>query len=103
MVDRIDAYRIINESVLKVANDIVALDYLETTKKPSYVRLEEAVYSVSETRERLDGTVVVAHELSQYINRFYSINLSTNDTVLIEYLIGHRVEDIDLTEFGEYV
>lgn len=103
MVDIIDAYRIVNESVLRVAEDCVVLDTLEYEYKPTQVRLEEAVDSIAETRDRLDKTVVVAHDLSQYVNRFYSITLSTNDTVWIDYLVGHRVEEIDLTEFGEYV
>lgn len=103
MVDKFDAYRILNQAVLNVANDLVQLEVIETHDKPSQLRMEEAVYSVSETRGRLDGTVVVAHDLEQYINRFYSITLNTNDAVWIDYLVGHRIEDIDLTEFGEYV
>lgn len=102
MVSVISAYRIINHCILRVANDLVGLDVLEVQARSSYVRLEESAYSVAETQERLSDTVVVAHDLSQYINRFYSINLTTNDTVWLNHLIGHRVEDIDLTEFGEY-
>lgn len=103
MVSIISAYRLVNQSILRVANDLVGLTVLETQSKPSYVRLEESTYSVAETQERLVNTVVVAHDLSQYVNHFYSIELTTNDTVWLNYLIGHRVEDIDLTEFGEYV
>lgn len=103
MVDRIDAYRIVNASVLRVVNDMVLLDVFEVSDRPSQIRLEEAVFSVAETRERLDGTVVVAHELSQYTNKFYSITLNTSDVVWLDYLVGHNISEIDLTEFGEYV
>ena len=103
MVDIIDAYQIINASVLRVANDMVKLDTFEADSKPSQVRLEEAIFSIAETRQRLDGTVVVAHELSQYTNKFYSITLNTSETVWLDYLVGHTIEEIDLTEFGEYV
>lgn len=103
MVDRIDAYRIVNASILRVADDLVLLDVMEPDDKPSQIRLEEAVFSIAETRERLDGTVVVAHELSQYTNKFYSITLKTRDVAWIDYLVGHSISEIDLTEFGEYV
>lgn len=103
MVDRIDAYRIVNVSVLRVVNDLVLLDVMEAVDRPTQVRLEEAVFSISETRERLDGTVVVAHDLSQYANKFYSITLDTSDIVWLDYLVGHNISEINLTEFGEYV
>ena len=103
MVDIMDAYRIVNSAILRVAEDCVMLDVLETSNKPTQIRLDEDVNVIAETRERLDGTVVVAHDLAQYVNRFYSISLSTNDTVWIDHLVGHRIEEIDLTEFGEYV
>lgn len=103
MVDIIDAYRIVNASVLRVADDLVPLEVMEPYDKPSQIRLEEAVFSVAETRDRLDGIVVVAHDLTQYTNKFYSITLDTSDVVWIDYLVGHSISEIDLTEFGEYV
>lgn len=103
MVDIITAYRIVNRSIARVAADMVCLDVLETDSSISYVRLEEATYSVAEIQQRLDNTVVVAHELSQYINRFYSINMKISDTVWFDDLLWNRAEKIDLTEFGEFV
>lgn len=103
MVDVIDAYRIVNTSVLRVAEDLVELDTMELPDKSSQIRLDEAVYSVAEIRGRLDGTVVVAHELSQYTNKFYSITLNTGEVVWLDYLVGHSISEINLTEFGEYV
>ncbi len=103
MVDRIDAYRIVNESVLRVANDLVELDVAEFKDKAQNVRLEETAYSIADARAHLDGTVVVAHDLSQYQNKFYSITLETSESVWIDYLIEQDQNGIDLTEFGEYV
>lgn len=103
MVSKISAYAIINKSVLQVANDTVLLNTEEIQDKPYQVRLEEAPYSIAERRNRLDGVVVVAHDLSQYVNKFYSIILKTKDEVPLDYLIVNRTESIDLTEFGEYV
>lgn len=103
MVDLIDAYKIINKAVLQVANDIVLLDQLEYEEKPYQVRLEETPFSIAERRNRLDGIVVVGHDLSEYTNRFYSITLEQSEIAMLDYLINIRHEDIDLTEFGEYV
>lgn len=103
MVSKMDAYAIVNRQVLQVANDTVLLDAEEIKEKPYQVRLEEAPYSIAEKRNRVEGTVVVAHDLTQYVNKFYSIVLEAGDGVAIDYLINHRVEDIDLTEFGEYL
>lgn len=101
MVDIYTAYRILNKSVLDVANSVVVLDALEVDENPYQVRLEETAFSISERRNRLEGSVVVAHDVMQYVNRFYSIILDTNRTVLLDYLINIKPEDINLTEFGE--
>lgn len=103
MVDTMDAYAIVNRSILQVANDMVVLDAEVVEDKPYQFRLEETPFSIAECRQRLDGTVVVAHDLQQYVNKFYSIILDASDSVWIDYLVDYKVEDIDLTEFGEYV
>jgi hypothetical protein len=103
MVDIIDAYRSINKSVLRVADDLVPLTVLEEDARPTAVRLDEAVYEVAETQQRLADTVVVAHDLGQYTNKFYSITLNTNSVVWLDYLVNHTYDEIDLTEFGEYI
>lgn len=102
MVTRYDAYRIVNNAVLKVANDVVPLDILETDDKKYQVRMEEAPFSLTERRERVDGVVVVAHNLTHYINKFYSITLDSNIDVPLDYLINASNQKIDLTEFGEF-
>ena len=101
MVDIYTSYKILNKSILRVANDMVVLDEIEFEDKPAQVRLEEAPFSVAERKERLEGATVVAHNLTQYINRFYSIVLSEDTTVWLNYLININQEEIDLTEFGE--
>lgn len=103
MVSTIEAYAFVNKGVLQVANDTVLLNTEEIKDKPYQVRLEEAPYSIAEKRNRIEGTVVVAHDLSQYVNKFYSIMLDGGDSVAIDYLINVRTDDLDLTEFGGYV
>ena len=101
MVDIYTAYQILNKSVLGVADSVVVLDTIEADDKPYQVRVEEATFSIAERRNRLEGSVLVAHDVNQYVNKFYSITLDTNKTVLLDYLINIRPEDINLTEFGE--
>lgn len=103
MVDLIDAYRIVNKSVLQVADDLVELDVLEFEDKPNQVRLEETPFSIAERHERLNGLVVVGHNLTEYTNKFYSISLVGSDYAWIDYLIDAKTETIDLTEFGEFI
>jgi hypothetical protein len=79
------------------------VDATEFDNKSYQVRLDENLVSVAETHNRLEKTVVVAHNLSQYINKFYSIFLDSSETVPLDYLINVNPEDIDLTEFGEFL
>lgn len=98
-ISRIDAYRIINEGILNVANDMVGLDILEVEDKQVQYRIQEAVFSLAERRERL-VPVVTAHNLMQYTNKFYSIGLSTTDVCWLDILIDLKQEDIDLSGLG---
>lgn len=102
MVTKYEAYQIVNNAILRVANDVVPLDILETDDKKYQVRMEEAPFSLTEKRERVDGVVVVGHNLSQYINKFYSITLESDTVLPIDYLINASNQKIDLTEFGEF-
>lgn len=101
MVDIYTAYRILNKSILDVADSVIILDTIEADEKPYQIRLEETTFSIAERRTRLEGSVLVAHDVRQYVNKFYSITLDTNKTVLLDYLINIRPEHINLTEFGE--
>ena len=103
MVDIMDAYRIVNQSILRVADDLVVLDQVEFENKPYQVRLEESPFSIAERRDRLGSQVVVCHDLNQYINKFYSINLTSEDTAWLDILLDAHLEFTDLTEFGDYV
>ena len=59
--------------------------------------------SVGGVRNRVDDTVVVGHNLTQYVNKFYSIFLDSGEVVMLDYLINVNPENIDLTEFGEFL
>ena len=103
MVDIINAYRILNASLLNVANDLNPLSQLELEDKSQQVRLEETPFSIAERNERLSGGVVVGHNLNDYNNKFYSIRLNVQDTCWLDYLIDIDYDEVDLTQFGEYV
>jgi len=103
MVSVMDAYSILNKSVLNVINDMVMLDSEEFDDKPYQVRLEETAVEVGESRRRIDNVVVVGHHLTQYVNKFYSIFLDLSEVVMLDYLININPENIDLTEFGEFL
>lgn len=100
MVDIYTAYKIINKSVLKVVNDMVVVDIEEPEIQTPVERLNEAPFPIAERRRRLQS-VIVGHDLKQYVNKFYSITLDSNEVVPLDYLIQFRPEDIDLTEFGD--
>lgn len=103
MVSVMDAYSILNKSVLNVINDMVMLDSAEFDDKLYQVRLEETAVEVGESRRRIDNVVVVGHHLTQYVNKFYSIFLDLSEVVMLDYLININPENIDLTEFGEFL
>ena len=103
MVNIYDAYKIINKSILRVADDVVPLDILELEDRSCQVRLDEAPFSLTERRDRVDGVVVVGHNLNEYVNRFYSISLDSNVELLFDFLINAGNQQIDLTEFGEFL
>lgn len=103
MVNIMDAYAIINKSVLNVANDLVSLNVLNVEDKPYQIRLEESVISVADRHNRIDKTVIKGHNLSQYINKFYNITLNSSDVVWLDILINASKKQINLTEFGDLV
>lgn len=98
-----DYFSILNKSVLNVLNDIVMIETVEFDDKVPQIRLEETPVSVAEVRERLNSAVVVGHNLTQYINKFYSIYLDSSEIVAIDYLINATKENIDLTGCGEFI
>ena len=99
MVDLIDAYRIIDKAILDVANDLVPLEQLELDVNPVVMRLHEMPYDLAARNARIKP-VVVAHDLRQYVQRFYSIQIEDSEKCLLDILIDINTEDIDLSELG---
>ena len=95
----IDMYRIVNESVLRVANDMVEITLVEEDEKLLQARLVETPFSLAERRDRL-VPVVVGHNLMQYTNKFYSINLKSSEVCWLDILIDLNKDDIDLSDIG---
>lgn len=99
MVDIITAYKILNKSILRVANDCVMLKPLEIEeKKEIQVRLTDEIFDISKSVSSIKATVV-AHNLSQYVNKFYGIRVLEENSVALDELLYKG--KIDLTEFGE--
>ena len=99
MVDIFDAYRILNQSVLNVINDTISLNVIEVEDKVPQYRMEETPYSISEKYDRI-APVVVAHNIVQYTNRFYTIQLDSKEVCLLDILIHLDRSEVDLREFG---
>lgn len=99
MVNIFDAYRILNQSVLTVIEDSISLNVLELDDKPQIYRMEETSFSISERYDRI-APVVVAHNISQYVNRFYSIQMESKDICMLDILLNLNRDEVDLREFG---
>lgn len=95
----IDMYRIVNEAVLKVANDMVEISVYDEELDPIQYRLKETPFSIAERRDRL-GPVVVGHNLMQYTNKFYSISLQSSEKCWLDFLIDLDPANIDLSGLG---
>lgn len=99
--DRIDAYKIVNESILKVIKDMIPIKPLEI-EPPTWVeqhRLVESTFQISEKSQRV-ANAVVAHNLNQYVNKFYQIDLVEGTECYLDYLIDIDYNDIDIAELG---
>lgn len=99
VTDIFDAYRILNQSVLQVIDDTVDLDILEVDKRTVKHRMVENPFSVAECYEKIEP-VVVAHNIAQYTNRFYSIQMEATERCLLDILIHLNRDEVDLREFG---
>lgn len=95
----IDGYQALNRSLHQVLEATVPLVSLEVSHKKKLVRLEESSFDIADKTERLTP-VVTAHDLNQYVNRFYSINLTEADSCWLDILLDFDPEDIDLSGFG---
>ena len=99
--DKIDAYRIINQSILKVVKDMVPIKPLDI-EPPTWVeqhRLVESTFLVAERNQRV-ANVVVAHNLNQYVNKFYQIDLVEGTECYLDYLIDIDYSEINIAELG---
>lgn len=87
MIDTILGRRILNETLLKVADDLTPLYEFEEAPKVAPYRLQENLYAITEERqERLCG-VITAHNLEQYGNKFYSIALREDVYTWLDWLL----------------
>lgn len=102
MVNRFDAYKIINKGIMEVADSLVELTIFDPIKKPAQLRIKEKSFNISGRQTRLTN-VIVGHNLLQYTNKFYSISMRESDQVLIDYLISIDEEPSSLTGFGGYL
>ena len=95
MIHILDAYSIINGSILQVCKDTNKLNlYVEDKPAPPTFRLVEETFVITdESKKRLTG-VITAHDLSQYTNRFYGINLKESVDVWLDILINVNKRDL---------
>ncbi len=99
MIDIIDAYKIVNTSVLDVIRSVNPLKMLEDEDRSGYVRVRETGFNTAERSYRLTN-VVVAHDLMQYMNRFHSIVLREKSICYMDILWDLDYENFSLAGFG---
>ena len=94
MINVLDAYAIVNQSILQVCKDTNTLNlYMEEKPAPPPYRLTEQPFEITdEDRQRLTG-VITAHNLIQYTNRFYGIQLKEYIDVWLDILINVNKRD----------
>lgn len=95
-----DGCSVLNASLKKVLGSIVPVTVIESEPKKSYIRLEEATFHISDKKERLSA-VVTAHDLNQYINKFYSIKLMESRECLLDVIFDWNFDGIDLSNFDK--
>lgn len=101
MVGDYNAYKILNQSLLTVANSINPLSPLEFQDiKREQIRLEEEDVYITERGHRLNSGVAVAYSLDTYRREFNSILVDVTRDNWIDVLI-YRPKVIDLSEFNE--
>ena len=101
MVTDYNAYKILNQSLLNVANSINPLSPLEFEDiKREQVRLEEEDVYITERGHRLNSGVATAYNLENYKREFTSILVDVVKDNWIDVLI-YKPKVIDLSEFNE--
>lgn len=99
MVDLITAYNIVDKSILNVANDMVTTETIDFKEEVIPYRLQEIPINLAERNTRIKA-VVVAHDLRQYVQKFYSISMKSSEKCLIDILVDLDDDMIDVSEFG---
>lgn len=90
----IDGYKIINHHLAEVVNATVLLETLNVEDERPVARLEESTFNVAEKTRTLKSCVT-AHDVRQYINRFYSISLVEEESCLFDILLDSLNDDLE--------
>lgn len=101
MVNDYNAYKILNKSLLDVANSVNPLSPLEFQDiEREQIRLTEEDVYITERGHRLSTGVVSAYNLDNYRREFTSILVDVNKDNWIDFLI-FKPKVIDLSEFNQ--
>lgn len=90
----IDGYKIINHHLAEVVNATILLETLEVEDERPVARLEESTFNVAEKTRTLKSCVT-AHDVRQYINKFYSISLVEGETCLFDTLLDSLNDELE--------
>lgn len=101
MVNEYNAYKILNKSLLTVAQSINPLSPLEFQDiKHEQIRLEEQDVYLTERGARLSSGILVAYNLDTYKREFNSILVDAEKDNWFDILI-YKPKVVDLSEFNE--
>lgn len=79
--------RVLNDSVIGVIDSLVPLREVDSKKNLFYTRLKETEYKVSNTTQAIVSEVVNAHDLADYKNIIYTIQLEEKCDTWLDKLV----------------
>lgn len=86
-MDLFSAYRALNQVVLDVIKSTNKLEPVKEDVKVESIRVEERPILLTEN-SFISGNVITAHNLSQYQNNFYKLNVEDNVHSALEELLA---------------
>jgi hypothetical protein len=86
-MDIYTAYRILDSQLIKVLDSVNMLETVKEPDKVKLLRIQENPFVLSEESERINRSVLTAHDINQYKNQVHVISLQENVHSWLEKLL----------------
>ena len=93
-MDLFEAYHALNKSVIGVLEDLNRLEPVKDEVKVPSLRVEEVPMILTE-ESAITGSVITAHNLSQYQNNFYKLNIEEDVSTALDDLLKIDEEQVE--------